>query len=139
MIYSVGRHMPSRYTIALYIDEDDYCPVSEYMFDGTNETDLDVIIGVIQRLAHVGQALLDTNMAEPLEGPICELRKGRHRIMYAEDQRKNGFILLSAFMKASQKTPLVEINKAQRYWQEYLRIGKCQPYDIPLDFDLLNL
>ena len=131
--------MPSSYTIALYIDQDDYCPVFEYMFDGTNETDLDVIIGVIQRLAHVGQALLDTKMAERLEGPICELRKGRHRIMYAEDQRKNGFILLSAFMKASQKTPPAEINKAQRYWQEYLRTGKCQTYDIPLDFDLLNL
>jgi phage-related protein len=131
--------MPSPYTIAFFESQARDCPVEDYMFDGRNETDFEIIIAVIQRLAHVGQKLLDTNMAKRIDGPICELRKDRHRIMYAESKPRKGFILLSAFTKKTQKTPPEEIEKANHCWTEFLKFGKAREFDIPLDYDLTNL
>ncbi|RME59100.1 hypothetical protein D6779_05075 [Candidatus Parcubacteria bacterium] len=133
--------MPSRYNIAFFVCQDGECPVQSYIFDGANETDLLVLIGVIQRLAHVGQLLIETNMAKKLQGhkPICELRKGRHRIFYAYDKQLNRFVMLSAFLKSTQKTPASEIRQAEKYWREYLVYKKVLEFDIPLDFDLAHL
>ena len=131
--------MPSRYLIAFYQSQDGSCPVEDYMFNGKNETDLDVIINVIQRLAFVGQELIDTKMAKHIDGPICELRKNRHRIMYAKDKGFKGFIILSAFLKDDQKTPPEEIKRANLYWEDYQKHHKAQEFDIPLDEKLINL
>ena len=56
-------------------------------------------------------------MAKRIKGPIYELRKDRHRIMFAKDGRR--FILLSAFLKRSQKTPPKEIQIAEKRIREY--------------------
>lgn len=131
--------MPSRYLIAFYERQDGSCPVEDFMFADKNETDLIVMINVIQYLAFVGQELMDTNMAKRIDGPICELIKDRHRILYAEDKSRNGFIMLSAFLKETQKTPPEEIVRANRYWQDYQKQRKAKEFDIPLDEKLLTL
>lgn len=116
------RHI--RYEIAFYVAPDEYNPVRDYLFNEKNKTDLSVMINVIQRLGRVGQALIDTNSAKHLEGSIYELRKNRHRILYA--QVGSRFVLLSAFLKSSRKTPRVEIERAKRHLADYRRTGKCQ-------------
>jgi phage-related protein len=98
-----------------------------------------MIINVIHRLAFVGQALIDTDMVKRLDNPIWELRKGYHRILYAEDRTFNGFIMLSAFWKESRHTPLREINRANRHWQDYLQHHKVKEYDILLDEKMIPL
>ena len=131
--------MPSRYLIAFYQRQDGSRPVEDYMAAITHETDYIVIINVIQYLGFVGQKIIDTKMAKRLDGPICELIKDRHRILYAEDKSCNGFIMLSAFLKRTQKTPAEEIERAKRHWQDYQEHHKTKEFDIPLDEKLLYL
>ena len=121
--------MQRRYSVAFFIDHQGNNPVSEYLFDQKNEKDLIILIQVIQRLAYVGQDLLDTNMAKPIEGPLFELRKDRHRIFYARFSSR--FVLLSAFFKGTQKTPPAEIQIAMDYHQEYTETGNCQELNFP--------
>lgn len=125
--------MRSRWQIACYKTPTGDVPVVDYMFDGKNETDLAVMIGDIQRLSRVGQMLLETDAAKPIEGPIFELRPNRHRILYAEDKGNNRFVLLCAFLKSTQKTPIGVIEEAQQYWADYLRTGNCELFTIPFD------
>lgn len=133
--------MPSRYKIAFFIRHNGECPVEDYLFASTNEKDFEVLISAMQTLAQVGQALLDTNMAKDLTGykPICELVKDRHRIFYAEDKATNRFIMLSAFLKRTNSTPVKELELAKTYWNEYQKNKSAKDLDIPLDYDLANL
>lgn len=110
--------MRQRYIVGFFVNQKGEKPVEDYLADGKNITDFIVLINVIQRLAYVGQQILDTNMAKHIEGPIYELRKDRHRIFYAEDGDR--FVLLSAFQKKTQKTPEKEIDTAFMYYDEYL-------------------
>ncbi len=129
--------MPHRYRIALFVRQNGECPVEDYLFDGKNETDLTVLISAIQRLARVGQELLGTNIAKEMRDykPICELRKDRHRIFYAYDKPSNRFILLSAFLKQTQTTPMKELEQARNYWFEYQRHRHIKPIEhFPLDY-----
>ena len=125
--------MQRRWQIACFKDSKGKVPVVDYMFDDTNATDLEVMIAVIQRLSRVGQALIDTDMAKHIVGPIFELRKDRHRIFYAEDTAKGRFVLLSAFLKETQKTPAEKIEQAKNNWQEYLKTGNCDVFAVPVD------
>lgn len=53
-----------------------------------------------------------------IEGEIWELRPLRDRILFAS-WCNNKFVLLSVFMKDTQKTPKREIEKAKRYLEDY--------------------
>ena len=53
-----------------------------------------------------------------IEGEIWELRPLRDRILFAYYQ-DNKFILLSQFIKKTQKTPKCEIERAKRYLRDY--------------------
>ena len=121
--------MKRRYSVVLFVDHQGNNPILEYLLDQKNEKDLSVLINVIQRLAYVGQDLLDTNMAKPIEGPLFELRKDRHRIFYAKFGPR--FVLFSAFLKNTQKTPPREIQIAMNYYQEYTETGNCQEFNFP--------
>ena len=125
--------MRSGWEIACYKDADGLVPVIEYIFDGKNETDLAVMIAVIQRLSRVGLKLIDTDMAKHIEGPIFELRKDRHRIMFADDTTKGRVVLLSAFAKETHKTPPEKIEEAQANWEDYLRTERCDVFWVPVD------
>jgi|APSaa5957512622_1039677.scaffolds.fasta_scaffold19510_1 phage-related protein len=115
--------------IAFYQDKNKTFPVQVYMFDGTNETDINNIMHVIGRLSRVGQYLLETNMAKRLGGDLYELRKNRHRIIYAQDGER--FILLSAFLKDTQQTPLQEISLAEKHLEDYRITKNCQEFVPP--------
>jgi phage-related protein len=133
VIYSQGGSMYSRWGIASYVDIAGCQPVLEYMLNEKNPTDTEVIIAVIQRLSSAGLALLDIKMAKHIDGPIYELRKNRHRIMFAEDKAKGCFILLSAFLKVTQKVPPEEVKKAYRFWADYLHTRRFQPFKFPVE------
>lgn len=96
-------------------------PVQEYLAAITDVTDLSHILLVIQRLSILGQSLLETKQAKHIEGDIYELRPGRHRILYAQDG--NRFVLLSAFIKKTDKTPRSEIDNALSNYREYQNTG----------------
>ena len=64
------------------------------------------------------------NLGEPyikhIENEIWELRPLRDRILFAS-WSNNKFILLSVFMKQTQKTPRREIEKAKELLKDYKR------------------
>ena len=64
-----------------------------------------------------------TNVGSPylkyLRDDIWELRPVRNRILFAY-YKEEKFILLSIFMKKTQKTPQSEIEKAKRYLKDYI-------------------
>jgi phage-related protein len=132
--------MPVRHTIVFFVQQNEECPVQDYLFSG-NETALNTIIHCMQYLSYVGQAIFDTNMAKPINDhkPLCELRKDRHRIFFAYDRAFNRYIMLNAFIKKTQKTPPEEIAQAEKNWHEYLINKRVIEFDIPLDFTLSNL
>ncbi len=133
MIYYWTGDMRRRWQIACFKDKVGQSPVVNYMFDDKNEKDLIVMIAVIQRLSRVGQKLIDTDMAKHIEGSIFELRKDRHRIFYAEDKPRGRFVLLFAFLKETQKTPPEKIEQAKNNWQDYLKSGNCEIFEVPFD------
>ena len=55
-----------------------------------------------------------------IDDNIWELRPLRDRILFACFEN-NKFILLSIFMKKTQKTPQREIEKAKRIFEDYRR------------------
>jgi phage-related protein len=116
MIYlsNFGDIMPSKWTVLFYQDIDGSIPVQVYMFEGNDEKRVALLINVIQRLEALGLEIQGTNMDKLIEGSIRELRKDRHRIIYGRNG--NTFILLTAFMKKSDKTPpeQIEIAKTRR-------------------------
>ena len=57
---------------------------------------------------------------KPLRGDIWELRPIKNRILFAA-WAGNGFVLLHCFLKKSQKTPVKEIEKAQKELEDFLR------------------
>ncbi len=110
--------MPSRWIVEFYQDAEGNIPVQEYMFEGNDEKRVALLINVIQRLETLGPEIQGTDMDKLIEGSIRELRKDRHRILYGRDG--NRFILLTAFMKKTDKTPPEQIALAQRRFEEHL-------------------
>ena len=75
------------------------------------------IIAYIRLLKKHG-LLLGTPYIKHLDSDIWELRPLRDRILFAYWDN-NKFILLSYFMKQTQKTPPKEIEKAKRLLKDY--------------------
>ena len=75
------------------------------------------IIAYIRMLKEKGLSL-GTPYIKHINGEIWELRPLRDRILFAY-YINNKFILLSVFMKQTQKTPRKEIEKAKRYFEDY--------------------
>ncbi len=129
----VRRSHRKRWQIACFRDSSGRQPVIDYISTLNNLDDMELIFHVVQCLSRVGLDLMDTKMAKHIEGPIFELRKDRHRIMFARDMKRYRFILLSTFYKNSSHTPLDEIKKAQLYWDDYLKTGNCESFVVLLD------
>jgi phage-related protein len=132
-IQSFRTALRSRWQIACFRDAAGRQPVVDYISTLTNLDDLQLIFHVLQRLSRVGLDLIDTKMAKHIDGPIFELRKDRHRIMFARDTQRNRFVLLSTFYKDTQKTPWEEIERAHTNWNDYLNTGSCEVYAVPFD------
>ena len=75
------------------------------------------IISYIRMLQIKGLSLGEPYIKH-IENDIWELRPLRDRILFA-DLNNNKFILLSVFMKSTNKTPKKEIERAKKYLIEY--------------------
>lgn len=116
------------YSIRFYKDKNGKEPLKEYLQELGSRTDknsrinFNKIRDYIQTLSIYG-----TRTGEPfvkhLDGEIWELRPLRNRILFfAYDGEQ--IILLSHFIKKTQKTPKREIKKAQSLMNEYKERGK---------------
>ena len=119
--------MLQRYRIYYYSDENGYTPAKDHILSVNNLSEINVINKSIQRLAYVGQDLLDTNSADNITREIFELRPNRHRILYSCDG--NRFILLSGFLKNTKRTPEDEIIKAEQYLEDYEKSRKHRKFE----------
>ena len=86
--------------------------------DKNSRINLNKINDYIEALSKYG-----TYLGEPyikhLDGEIWELRPLKNRIMFFAYDGKQ-FVLLSHFIKKTQKTPKREIDKAKRLMKDYL-------------------
>jgi phage-related protein len=110
--------MPQKWKVEFYEDRHGNNPVQEYIFEGNDEKRVALLINVIQRLQALGPDLIGTDMDKLIEGSIRELRKDRHRILYG--RHGNTFVLLTAFLKKTDKTPKEQINLAKERFEEHI-------------------
>ena len=82
-----------------------------------NRIKFNKIISYIRMLKEKG-TLIREPYIKHIDNDIWELRPIRDRILFAYYDN-NRFILLSVFMKQSQKTPQREIEKAKRLLKDY--------------------
>lgn len=75
------------------------------------------IIAYMRRLKERGLSLGE-NYIKHIDKQIWELRPLKDRILFGH-MENNEFIILSYFMKQTQKTPRKEIQKAKRYLEDY--------------------
>lgn len=110
------------YRLEFYRDRNGHTPVLEYLHQFEENTSKDSRIN-LRKIRSYMRFLAEqgTYVGEPyikhLEGPIWELRPLRHRVLFAA-WRGDGFILLHAFLKRTQRTPRREIERALREYQE---------------------
>lgn len=117
-----------RYEIALFLGKDKENPVVEYL-NKQNQWECSQIIYTIQRLSRVGQELLDTNCAKRLDDDLFELKQNRHRITYLPENDR--FVLLTAFLKSTKRTPARELELARSRIQEYRTLQNFEITRIP--------
>ena len=112
------------YKIYFYADKNGNMPVREYIKELAAKKDKDSRIKLnkirdyINALSKYGATIGEPYMKK-LEGEIWELRPLRDRILFAA-WTGSSFVLISHFVKKTQKTPLSEIEKAKHLLKEYL-------------------
>ncbi len=115
------------YDIEFYTDKNGISEVFEYIKElkrnnsKENNQKAKKIDLYLDMLAKYGLALKEPYIKK-LDGDIWELRPLRDRILFAT-WCNNKFIILSVFMKQTQKTPKRELEKAKRFLEEYKRKG----------------
>lgn len=113
------------YEIELYEDRNGKSEIQNYLKNlRKNENKNDRIKSnkirmYIQLLSEHGLDLREPYIKK-LDEEIWELRPIRDRILFASGGN-NKFILLSIFMKQTQKTPKKEIRKAKKFYNDYKR------------------
>lgn len=112
------------YNIIIYEDKNGKSEVKDYIERLRQKTNKDNMIKFNKIISYVRMLReKGLNLREPyikhIENNIWELRPLRDRILFAYYD-KDTFILLSIFMKQTQKTPIREIEKAKRYLKDYM-------------------
>ena len=116
------------YKIELYEDKNGRSEIMEYITYLQQRTDKDSkikfgkIVSYIRKLSENGFSL-GNKYIKYLNNNIWELRPLRDRILFAYVDN-NTFILLSIFMKKTEKTPKREIEKAKRMLKDYMERRK---------------
>ncbi len=111
------------YDIEFYEDKNGKSEVYEYIKElkknnsKENKQKVKKIDLYIDLLSEYGFSLTEPYIKK-LDGEIWELRPLRDRILFAS-WCNNKFILLSVFMKQTQKTPQREIEKAKKLLEDY--------------------
>lgn len=112
------------YNISFFRDKNGNEPVRKLIEDLSKKKDKNSRINFAKITDYI-QALMEhgTQLGEPyikhLKGRIWELRPLRNRILFF-GYDGNRIVLLSHFIKKTQKTPQREIEKAERLMQEYI-------------------
>ena len=111
--------------ILFYKDRKGKQPVIDFMEELASSTGKDARINLKKIGSYI--SLLDKEglaIGEPfikhLKGEIWELRPLRNRILFAA-LVGNRFVMLHVFMKKTQKTPVSEIEKAERELEDFRR------------------
>lgn len=111
------------YKVTIYQDENGRSEIEEYIKslsikeDKTSKIKYSKIIAYIRLLKEEG-IKIGQPYVKYIMDDIWELRPLRDRILFAY-YKNNEFILLSFFMKKTQKTPLKEITKAKKLLKEF--------------------
>ena len=111
------------YRIKFYADKKGRMPVLEYLNELRYKNDKDSRIKAnkiddyIEALSKHG-AMLGEPYMKKLDGEIWELRPLQDRILFAA-WIKNSFLLISHFVKKTEKTPPAEIEKAKRLLKDF--------------------
>ena len=116
------------YSVHFYKDKNGNEPVKEYIKelaskgDKSSRINLCKIRDYIKILGEYGIGAGEPYVKH-LKGKIWELRPLKNRILFfAYDGRS--YILLSYFIKNTQKTPKKEIEKAEKFMREFEERGK---------------
>lgn len=113
------------YDIKIYETENGKSEIKEYLRrlksqnNKDSKTKFKKITAYIRMLKNYGLSLGEPYIKR-ISSEIWELRPLRDRILFASLQN-NKFILLSIFMKETNKTPKREKEKAQKLLKEYKR------------------
>lgn len=112
------------YNVIFYEDKRGRSEIEEYLKKLHKKKDKESKIKLSKITAYMNMLKKQgCNIGEPyikhLEDEIWELRPLRDRILFAYFDN-NEFILLSIFMKKTQKTPKSEIQKAKRNLKNYI-------------------
>ncbi len=111
------------YEIIIYKDKNGYSEIKQYINELKSKNNKDCRIKFEKIMSYIRILQSDgLTIGEPyikhLDGEIWELRPLRDRILFAS-MCNNKLILLSVFMKQTQKTPKREIEKAKRLLEDY--------------------
>lgn len=112
------------YNIIIYEDKNGKRELKDYIGflrkNGNKDTSIkfNKIVAYIRMLQEEGLKLGEPYIKYITE-EIWELRPLRSRILFVA-HRNNSFILLSIFVKKTQKKPKREIDKAMRYLKDYI-------------------
>ena len=116
------------YSIRFYKDKDGKEPLKEYLKELASKSDKNSRINfnkIRDYIKILGEYV--TRAGEPyvkhLDGEIWELRPLRNRILFFAYDGKQ-YILLSHFIKKTQKTPKREIEKAKNLINDYAERSK---------------
>lgn len=116
------------YSVKFYKDKNGHEPLKEYLLELGSKTDKNSRINFNKIRDYIkALSIYGTRVGEPfvkhISGEIWELRPLRNRILFfAYDGQQ--FILLSHFIKKTQKTPQKEIEKAKNLMSDYIERGK---------------
>lgn len=111
------------YEVVFYKDKNGKSEIEDYLLKLQKKNNKDSRIKFNKISAYFDMlSMHGTSIGEPyikhLDSDIWELRPLRDRILFAYWDN-NKFILLSHFMKQTQKTPPKEIEKAKRLLRDY--------------------
>ena len=112
------------YNVVFYTTKDGFSEIQEYLQklqmkkDKDSRIKFNKIIAYIDMLSKYGLEL-GTPYIKHIDNNIWELRPIRDRILFSY-LNNNNFILLTIFMKQTQKTPSREIEKAKRDLEDFL-------------------
>lgn len=111
------------YKIEFYEDKNGKSEIYEYMKKLNNNKSKENRIKLKKIKAYLEMlSIYGLNLSEPyikkIDNEIWELRPLKDRILFAS-LHNNKFILLSVFMKKTQKTPKKEIEKAKKNLKDY--------------------
>ena len=111
------------YKIEFYEDKNGKSEIYEYIKKLNNNKSKENRIKLKKIKAYLEMlSIYGLNLSEPyikkIDNEIWELRPLKDRILFAS-LHNNKFILLSVFMKKTQKTPKKEIEKAKKNLKDY--------------------